>query len=256
MAAVEHHVAGHRCRHPHRSPDDTGAHAQRRRAVDGEAPHLQVHGADRLAGARARAGSAGGGRQSPREERRSAVSHRPGSCTSWRSTASRHSSPRLRPRSASWSNRRKAPTPRPPRRARRSCRRHRRSPRSTRGSSLRESASIRTASWSVPAPATASTSSRRKRRSPKPRGSSRRRKASSRRRALARRRRSHPRSRWGNASVRRWTASSRRWRRSGRNSRTRNGASTRQSPVRRATATSSTCNCGPAASSPGFRSIL
>ena len=254
VAAVEHHHAGHRRGHPDRRPDGDDPDAQRRRAVDREAAHLQVHGADRLAGARSRARGRGRGGQSPRQEGRRAVQDRsdplPARCQQPdRAACDRAGVAARAGRIAEGSVREDRRDARGDPVGERAHRRGEREARA-RAETRRPEPRARALRRGQPVRPRAG--------GDEPRGggnaSSRPRRASLRRRARPSRRRSRPRRGSGRSSAPSSTDSSRRSRRSARSSRTRSGSSTRRRRARPATATSSTCSCAPAASSRGCRS--
>ena len=160
VAAVEHEDAGHRRHHPDRRADGADPAAQHLRAVVGRRARVQVHRADRLAGAGPRARGAGRGGQPPGEEGRRAVPDRSDALPARRSTRSRRSSPTpwLAARAGRVAEGRRGEGRRIAQRDRPGARAD---PGSQRAARARAQARrSRTASSSPPAPATSSTSSR------------------------------------------------------------------------------------------------
>ena len=146
VAAVEHHQPGDGRHHPDRRADGADPDAERRRAVVGGRAGVQVHGPDRLAGARPRDRGARRGGQPAGEEGRRAVPRRPDAVPA---DGQQPDGPAGRREGRQRAAARAVASRRPATRRR-----------SARGSTSRRSACSRTANWRPPAPATASTSSR------------------------------------------------------------------------------------------------
>ena len=118
VAAVEHHEPGDRGDHPDRRADGADPAAQRLRAVLLGRARVQVHRADRVAGARPGDRGAGRGGQPAGEEGRRAVPDRSHALSADGQPAPGAARQRARRSSASWTSRSTWPRPRWSNRAR------------------------------------------------------------------------------------------------------------------------------------------